>query len=268
MSAPLTIGFDPGCDSGAAGRAHGLIASFARSFRVADGVRADVTIVDGAAGWAARSLAAVDAGAARVFIIEPVLDDIPAMRKLADRVAGASGEVVISEGYADNPGLAQFRQWLAHGFGAVALRGWGEHALRTLLLMQLRMVRAIGVHDVEFVDVLAGNDAALVIAEARSDRNAMLLRLCATRSSSAPARQTLIAHAGDATARIDVFDGATAWPAQASFATPAGLQCPPTLYESAHRARLHLLAQGQAQGAAGGLQQFIEDAEQAMSAFV
>jgi len=263
MNSPMTVDFSPG----ATDLARGLIASLARSFRIAEHDRADITIVDGSTGWATRALAAIDAGAARLFIMEPVLDDIQALRNLTDRIDRTKTQVVVSEGYADNPALSGFRQSLTHDFRVVVLRGWGEYTLRTLVLMQVRILRAIGVHAVELVDVLAGTDAALVTAQGQLIHDKTVLRLGATRTSGVPAQQILVAHAGDASARIDLFEGVTARPAQANLVTVAGRHSLPTVYESAHRARLRQLAEGQTHGLAGGVLQFVDDAEWVMSLF-
>jgi hypothetical protein len=236
-----------------------LIASFQRSARPAQG-KPDIMLLSGARGWTDRARECVDQGLKRILVVEPAAEEPAQVRALDKICANGGATVLLSEGYAHNPAVPGFAQWLNAGRDLVMLHGTGPEPVSDLLLMQVRLLRAIGVVNLVAHDCVSTSESILLSGVGEIGAHPHEVRIMATQTRGS-GRMSIRVDAPLSAARLELGDGWTARPAIASIATADGLTTLPTIYESAHRARLRTLVSGVAPGDAQSLIQFASDVE-------
>jgi hypothetical protein len=180
--------------------------------------------------------------------------------------AGIGGAAcVLSESFASNPALADYRDWLGPEFGTITLESVGADAPETMAFAQLRLLRALGAGVAAFGSVTQSQSACLIEADVSLGERRIHVRMSAAQSSAGPTRHLVSAYASAASAQLELTHGGDARPASASLSTVAGIQTLPSIHESAHRHRLRMLLEEEFTDSAGALRAFADDAALALS---
>jgi hypothetical protein len=213
---------------------------------------AGIILLDGASDWADRLAGRMKAGHRRFLVVDPAIPPEAALDRTIALAAETGADVMISETHGDNPAVESFRKLLAGPHSVVTITGIGMIGLAELVLQQLRLARRLGLESVGIVQVLASEGSLIATLDAWCGGAPLLLRLTLTQSSAIPACHRLTAHAPTETAFIELASEPDARPATAYRANLEGGLELPTIYESAHRAALKLLA-GQGLAASRGV---------------
>jgi hypothetical protein len=243
MIKPLTVALDTERREWAAA----LVASLPASLRLTQAQSADIGLVDGAGDWPLRAQALAAGGVRRILVIEPAMADPATVQQLAAFARERGVEVHLGEGFAGNPALAGFRDWLAGEFNLLTLCGHGDGDVAGLLLQQLRVARAIGFSSVKTENAVVMADAAVVTLAGELGGRPMTLRMNVSRTGAASAQHRLAAYGPGAAASLTLHDGWIARPAEAILFGSDGLRGQPSIYETGHRAALRALLAERAQ---------------------
>jgi hypothetical protein len=242
-----------------------LVSSLPRSLRRGDSADADIALIDGRDDWTARAFASLKQGSRHLFVIAPGSADIRAVKQLADDVEARGAACVLSESFASNPALADYRDWLGPEFGTITLESVGADAPETMAFTQLRLLRALGAGVAAFGNVTQSQSACLIEADVSLGERRIHVRMSAAQSSAGPTRHLVSAYASAASAQLELTQGGDARPATASLSTVAGIQTLPSIHESAHRHQLRMLLEEGFTDSAGALRAFADDAALALS---
>lgn len=212
----------------------GLVASLPRSLRLArDGEVAQVVLVDGASGWTDRARTVVAGGAARVAVVEPVVDEPADVAALAEAVERGGVDFALFEALPDNPALAGLCDRLADGLDEVVIDGEAA-ALEVVLFAQVRLLRALGFEGLRLESAGVSTHAFILDGDGRLGGSLLRLRLTGV-MGAAPARMALTVHGAAAAVRLEWQDGAEARPVEIAIADAAGLLRLPAIHEGGHR---------------------------------
>lgn len=222
----------------------GLVASLPRSLtRCEDPARADLTLVDGKCDWPERICATIAAGARRIALVEPGPVDATALERALTAIDGANAECFVFEDIPDSPALAGFRAMLENEFAEFVVTGSHPGSIGQLVLAQIRLLRALHVGDVAFSAPAVSSRAILADGRAKMAGSEVRLRLSGA-SAPGAARIEIVAHSGEATARLAWEGGTEARPITLELANATGLTTLPALHEGGIRAALRALLSG------------------------
>jgi hypothetical protein len=248
--------------------ARSLISSLPRTVHRANNSSGDIVLVDGVSPWADTLLSLVLDGRQRILLMDPCEDTPATILAIVDAATRKGAQIAISEIGADNPIVPMFRPWLDGGFATMTLQGWGIASPRAQILTHLRILRAIGVQALRLSDLRARPGAALAGVTGRLADESVLVRLAAVTTEATSPRFLLVAHSGQAAARLDILLGADAGASEATLTTRDTLVQLPTIYESAHRQVLRAFARGESGDSAGTLRAFASDCALLSAAFI
>jgi len=257
MTAPLSLFIDSAAPSVVAAFAASLPASVRVSTTLGDSV-----VVHGGSDWPERVADAIGKGARRILILDPCANGAVLFGPVVALAEKRGVRITLSETHADNPATVQVGEWLGETFGVHTITGQGEDSLADLVLQQLRIVRATGLHGLELDNAVTSPDAVVATLSATLADTPVMLRLTAARTVAGPAHHALMAHAPDASASLVLYSGPAARPAEAMRMTGEGGHCLPTIYEHAHRASLRAMVAG-ADGTADDIRHWLGDAAMA-----
>lgn len=255
MTAPRTVSLisdEPGW-----GRA--LVASLPRSLKRVEGPGGDLALVDGRGDWTGTALAQVERGCRHVLLIDPAPAKVDRIACLADAIDASGAACVVSERFAGNPAIPAFRDWLGPDFGTIAIESVDRAGPDAAVLVQLRLLRALGIEAVSPGRASRTAAACLAEADALLAGRSVHIRLAAVRSDAGPTRHLLSAYAPTACAQLELTHGGEALPATANLFTPEGVRTLPSIHESAHRHDLRALLEGGQENAADALRALADD---------
>lgn len=231
MSAALGVAADEAARR--SGDIPAVIASLPVSLRP-DRTGAELVGIDGAAGWVAAALAAVNGGARGLVVIDPVAEDVAALANAAQQKRVA---VVIDRPFAGNPAVQAVREHFATVGGQHALLECTVTAprgadLTRILMDQLALVGALA-HQLASARALDWTPRRYAVAGLTADsRRVRLVGICTdARPPTAVVRQL----GEDGSVRLNLPNPDTARPGHATVTTPDGAKLLPTLFETAHR---------------------------------
>lgn len=236
------------------------VASLPRTLRFAEGASADLTVIEGQGAWTSEALDRVNGGARRILVVDPEADEPSEIQRLADVAQQADARLILSEGFAGNPAIAGFCENLDGNYDNILLRGWADTDNRSRLLTQIRIARALGIQLSILENVIFSTNALLAEARGIFGGSLAFVSFGSTRTQACAARYSLTAHSPTRIASLVLFDATNARPGEASFVTAEGSRSLPTIYESAHRRQLRLLASDDESGSSvEELRGFAED---------
>lgn len=238
----------------------GLVASLPRSLsRCDDPAGADLVLVDGQGVWPERICATIAAGARRIALIEPGPVDATTLDRAMTAIDGAYAECFVFEDIPDSPALEGFRAMLEQGFAEFVVTGSHPESIEQLVLAQIRLLRALQVGEVTFPAPALSSRAILADGRAKVAGAEVRLRLSGALAPG-DARMEIVAHSGEATARLAWEGGTEARPITVGIANVAGLTILPALHEGGIRTALRALLSGSSSGKPeSGLRHFADD---------
>lgn len=202
---------------------------------VAAGETARISALEGAPGWTAEAIKAIDAGASGIVVVNPVPENTAALRDAAE-ASGAA--VVLDQRWASNPGLAGAEEAVRTVAGratmldTVATAAAGTDPQRLLTEHLAAVVRVTGKLNALRV-VCRGPHGYTVCARLA---NGAPVSLQGVLSDARRAGVDFRLYTDDGGVSIAVPEPTAAWPAEVRATGPQGELLLPTLYESAHRA--------------------------------
>lgn len=232
MSTQYTVAATPQAqESGAVALA---VASLPASFGPAPaGEAARVSVIDGAPGWTAEAVKAIDGGASGIVVVNPVPESTAALLEAVD----AAAAVVLDQRWASNPGLAGAEDAVRSVAGraamldTVATAATGTDPERLLTEHLAAVLRVTGQLDALRL-LRRGTHGYTVSGRLANGAPASLQGVL---SNSRPAGVDFRLYTDDGGVSITVPEPLAAWPAEVRAAGPQGEILLPTLYESAHR---------------------------------
>ncbi|MCZ9881648.1 hypothetical protein [Arthrobacter sp. B2a2-09] len=230
MSTKLTVHADPKAEL--SGGVSAVVASLPVSYGPAAGA-ADISALDGEAGWTLRVLAAAQDGARGVVVVNPVaesVEDIAAAAKTAAAVA-------LDQRWSSNPAVEGARHALqgylddAALLDSVAIAAPGTQSVE-LLTQHLALIQDLGV-GLETLRLVQHGPTGYVAAGSLANGAPMALQGITTSAVRPRCSVTVLNSTGGL--ELTVPDPDAAWPAEILVTNPSGSTLLPTLYESAHR---------------------------------
>lgn len=239
MSAQYTVTATPQAEEN--GAVELAVASLPVSFGPASeasataGDAAQISAIDGAAGWTTEAIKAIDGGALGIVVVNAVPENTAA---LLDAAEAAGVAVVPDQRWASNPGLAGAEEAVRSVAGraamldTVATAAAGTDPERLLTEHLAAVVRVTGQLDALLV-LRRGTHGYTVSGRLA---NGAPVSLQGVLSNSRPAGVDFRLYTDDGGVSIAVPEPLAAWPAEVRATGPQGEILLPTLYESAHRA--------------------------------
>ncbi|SDD81767.1 hypothetical protein SAMN05444678_1246 [Sphingomonas sp. YR710] len=225
----------------------GLVASLAQSLWLADDyAKADLLVLPGRSGWCGLATEAIESGIRRIMVIDPGPENITPIGDLALRVRSHDAMLVLSESFADNPGVAPFHAALDGPMTFLSLTAYAACSVedRAARFEQLRLARALGISEIAFTDAQTGRGSTMALGTGLRARKDVMLRMTALATSGLSARHCVSAFADDILASLIIYPADCARPSEGSVTTPAHRLHLPTIFETPHRATLRRLLAG------------------------
>lgn len=257
----LTVFASPEAD--AAGRIGQAIAALPMSLHPGD-AGADLVGIAGDAGWTAAAVSAIEAGARGVLVVDPVAEDVSALRERAGDVP-----VVIDGAWNHNPAVLDSAEPFAAVNDPESLIEARVEApvgadLERVLLSQLALVRTAVGPVVELT--FDRRNAHGYDARGTLEGGARVALAAILTNGLEPSAALRVIKPQNAV-RLTVPDAATARPGHVVVSSDQGATLLVTKWESAHRVAWRTLHQLVASGAAGDeLAGFADDVEVARAA--
>jgi hypothetical protein len=219
-----------------------LRASLPLSYAAAvDGQDADVALVAGSADWPRRATARVRDGSPCAVVIDPRPADAESIRALA----GAGGEVILSEPLASHPSVPAIAEAL-DGTDTLVLSSLDPRPASAQVFDQIRLLRALGVSDIRPLDVLDNGASVLVTVGGVRGDIPMRVRIVAVTTRAGRPRYQIRAYGVAASVSAELPGPETARTAAVATNSPVGTVTVATTAETAHRVALRQVRAGTA----------------------
>ena len=243
------------------GWAGGLVASLPRSVRmVPNGGTPDLVLIDGCGSWVTLAHKWLALGARKILVIEPRRENSVDVAALAHAVDAVGADLRLSETFPGNAAVASMREWMDPNYTEIVVNGFDSARPTEVLMKQLRVLRSIGLSHVALLQIRIVAAAYAAEGCAMLEGRNVQVRLTGAKCGAIPPQHEVIALSELQTARLVVYGGAEARPAEASLTTPSGKHQSPAIFQGAHRHALRAILQGAVLEGGSALRDYAEDA--------
>jgi hypothetical protein len=206
------------------------------------GDRGDVHLAFGEGDWTEAVVAAAEAGAGCVMVVNPAPCPPEQIDALIDRVEPASTRIILSEAFASDPAVALLRARLPERATICNLAASYTMDIERALFDQMRLARALAMPVSTIVDSVDTRSSALMTC--RTADNMPIRLSISPMVTDQEHRHRFCAYGADWAARLDLHGDQNARPAAASIIDATGMTLIPTVYETAHRSMLRAIHGG------------------------
>ncbi|SER28710.1 hypothetical protein [Sphingobium sp. YR768] len=206
------------------------------------GDRGDVHLAFGEGDWTEAVVAAAEAGACCVMVVNPAPCPPEQIDALIDQVEPASTRIFLSEAFACDPAVALLRARLPERATICDFAASCTMDIERAVFDQMRLARALAMPISTIVDSVETRSSALLTC--RTPDNTPIRLTVSPMVTDRQHRHRFRAFGADWAARLDLYGDQNARPAVASIIDAQGMTRIPTVYETAHRSMLRAIHGG------------------------